>query len=103
MIFQGICRNMKCSRPESPRSGRGNATGSGDAGASRRLSNPLQRRLLPLALERFLLWPIESHDNEEWPLGRGQPVGLLIGAGGFVLKVECTPAIGILLEPREHL
>jgi hypothetical protein len=41
---------------------------------------------------------MEAHDQEERPLGREKPVGLLVVAGRFVLEVERKPAVRILLE-----
>src|ERR1700722_2538252 len=64
--------------------------------------NPLQRRSLPLSVQRLGFRPVEPHDNEERSLGRGQPVSLLVGTGRFVLEVERKPTVGILFELRDH-
>src|SRR3984885_8008192 len=66
------------------------------------LCDPLQWRRGPLSFQCLGLRPIKSHDNEERSPGRGQPVGLLVGTGGFVLEVEREPAVGIFLELRDH-
>jgi hypothetical protein len=38
-------------------------------------AGPLQGQLLPCAVERIGLRPIEAHEHQEWPARCGQPVG----------------------------
>ena len=94
-------------RAACPRCAKSSRGGSGDRTTEHRTRpelsrNPLQRRSLPLPVQRLGFRPVKPHDNEERSLGRGQPVGLLVGAGGFVLEVEGKPAVGILFELRDH-
>src|SRR5438105_4023664 len=60
----------------------------------------LQLRRGPLAFRRFHLRPVEAHVHDERPFRRGQPVGFLFFAGGFVLEVERQPAVGVALQVR---
>src|SRR5580693_8379695 len=67
-----------------------------------RSRHPLQRRSLPLSVQRLGFRPVEPHDNEERSLRRGKPVRLLVGTGRLVLEVEGKPAVDILFELRDH-
>src|SRR5438046_4480983 len=62
----------------------------------------LRRRRGPLAFYGFLLRPVETHGHHKRTLRRGQPVGFLVLAGGFVLDKQGQSAVGIALELRQH-
>ena len=65
-----------------------------------RLLDSHHRRLLPRAIERLRLRPVEAHHNEEAALGRRQPVRLFVVAWQIVLDIERQAAIGVLHELR---
>ncbi len=66
------------------------------------LWHALQLRCGPLALQRFVLRPVEAHGHEEGTLGRREPIGLLVLTRGVILNPQHQPAIGIALELRQH-
>src|SRR5262245_10300955 len=54
---------------------------------------PLEWRLLPLALVRLRLRPVHAQPHQERTARRGQPIALLVTAGRLVLDVEREAAI----------
>src|SRR5580698_3658985 len=61
-----------------------------------------QWRLLPLAVQRLLLWVVEPQIHAERPAWCRKPIRLLVFAGAFVLDQQCQAAICVLCELRHH-
>ena len=53
-----------------------------------------QRVRFPCAVERLGLRPVETHGSPERPIGRGQPVGLLVLARRIFLDIDRQAAVG---------
>src|SRR6516225_6580554 len=55
-------------------------------------------RRIPLTSERLRFRGIDTHGQVERPFWRWKPVGLLVGAGTFVLEIEVERSVSVVLE-----
>ena len=73
-----------------------------DARRLRSLISPAASAAVSIAFRDFRLRPIQAHGQEEWPLGRRQPVRFLVRTRRLVLDVQRNATVRIPLELRQH-